>query len=512
MNKAINKIRLFLFTCSGEDNFILKRCNRTVQIRFAVIGVLVLLIFVGCFFSATLFSYSLFQGAKWASIPIGIFWGAMIVNIYLLLLHTISPAIIPLSSKKKKKSNSLLNDENEVSFLTLSMFLRIGFMMLLAIIIAQPLNFSILSSTVKTHLLEHKIQERVKLYALTNSHLIKLELQNQKEFNEKTITKLNIDEADLVSNQLTLINDKISRDGIFLNKASNELKKLDKIDLHIFLNEKEKKDKLSIINNLEQKLNVELASDKSFIDNLNTVSISGVLQADYDNLKVNLSSLVTEKIDNYNKLNNLLNKSNFYIKTIQLLLIENPFSWIITLLVCLAFLAPIYLKYKVRDISARMFKSEENESKIVRLREELINTKDFNWLEKKIKTTNIRTIRTSDYYFQRMLVEHKIILEEYDQTKKMFSERLTANIKIYNTNSLTRLLPLLEKLKKVNLKKYQELSTQIIHEYKDEVMIKYEYWLDCPFRTKRVHTVAIKNNEVGLLDFVYNNTEEDQNQ
>jgi hypothetical protein len=510
MNKTINQIRLFLFTCSGEDNFILKRCNGVIQMRFAVIGVLVLLIFVGCFFSATLFSYSLFQGAKWASIPIGIFWGAMVVNIYLLLLHTISPTIIPLSSKKKRKNSSLLNVENEVRFLTLSMFLRIGFMMLLAIIIAQPLNFSILSSTVKTHLLKHKIQERVKLYALTNSQLIKEELVNQKEFNKKIRNKLSSDDASLIVNHLTLINDKITRDGHFLNTATKELNKLDKIDCHVFLNKTEKKDKLSIINNLEQKLNDELASDKSFINNLNTVSISGILQADYENLKLNLSSLVTEKIDNYNKHNNLLNKSNFYIKTIQLLLIENPLSWIITLLVCLAFLTPIYLKYKVRDISTSMFKSEENEPKIVRLREELINTKDFNWLENKIKSTNIKNIRTSDYYFQRMLVEHKIILEEYDQSKKMYSEKLTANIKQYNTNSLKRLIPQLEKLKKVNLTKYQEFYTQIIHEYKNEIVIKYEYWLDCPFRTKKINKISVINNEIGLLDFVYNQTNEDE--
>ena len=241
MNKTISDIRLFLFTCSGEDNYILKRCNRGIQKRFALIGFFVVLIFVGCFFSATLFSYSLFQGAKWISVPIGVFWGAMIVNIYLLLLHTISPAIIPLASKKKSRNNDSDNvKENQNTFLTFSMLSRIGFIMLLAIIIAQPLNYSILFSTIKTDLDKHKIQERVKLYALTNKHLIQAELENQKDLNQKLFNKLSFNEASQVSTQLQLINAKISRDGKFITYASEKLNELEKVDCHFFLSSKEK--------------------------------------------------------------------------------------------------------------------------------------------------------------------------------------------------------------------------------------------------------------------------------
>ena len=72
MNKTINEIRQFLFTCSGEDNFILKRCKKRIQIRFAFIGFFVVLIFVGCFLSATLFTLSLFEDALWFDILFGI--------------------------------------------------------------------------------------------------------------------------------------------------------------------------------------------------------------------------------------------------------------------------------------------------------------------------------------------------------------------------------------------------------------------------------------------------------
>jgi len=390
------------------------------------------------------------------------------------------------------------------------MFSRIAFMMLLAIIIAQPLNVFLLSKSVQTSIEKHKIQESVKLYTLTNSHLIKEELQNQKDLNQKIKNRLNSNDALIISNHLQILNDKISNDEQFIIIASKKLTQLDKIDCHIFLNKKEKLKKETIINELAIHLENELSSDRLFIDNINSMSILGDFKTDYNEFKTNLSTLVKEKLENYDKLNCVLNKSNFYIKTIQLLLIENPFSWIVTLAICLIFLIPIYLKYKARDVSANIFKSKEHEPNIIRLREELINTKDFNWLEKKIKTVNSSEIRITDYYFQRMLIEHKIILEEYDITKKIFSEKLTLSIKNYNHNSFTRLLPLLEKLKKVDFSKYQELSTQIIKEYKDEVVVKYEYWLDMPFRTKRVHTVTITNNEVGLLDFVYNQPEKDE--
>ncbi len=504
MNKTYNDIRLFLFTCSGEDNFILKRCKVQIQSRFALLGFFVLFIFVGCFFSATFFTYSLFdEKARLLSIPMGIIWGSIVVNIYLLLLHTISPAIIPLSSKKKIKNNTEAIKQN--SFLTMSMALRMSFMILLAIIIAQPLNVCLLSPTVETSIEKHKIQERVKLYSSTNKGLIKNELLDQKEFIEKTENRISSDEAQTISSQIQTINSKINKDSLFIVNTSKQIKQLSLIDKNSFLTYKQISEKELILSNLDNLLIEESQSDNDFISTINSIKINGSLKNDFDNYKKKLTLLINEKIDNYNALNDLLNNSKFYAKTIQLLLVENPLSWVVTILVCLLFLFPIYYKYKIRDLSAEIFKKQEqNEPEIIKLREELINTQNFNWLEKKIKSTNIKNIRTSDYYFQRMLIEHKIILEEYDLSKKKFSQILTSNIKQYNRNSLKRLLPLLDKLKQVNLVKHNEISKQIFEEYVDEEMIKYEYWLDCPFRTKLRYIAALKNNEKDFLDFIYN--------
>jgi hypothetical protein len=115
-----------------------------------------------------------------------------------------------------------------------------------------------------------------------------------------------------------------------------------------------------------------------------------------------------------------------------------------------------------------------------------------------------------DYYFQRMLIEHKMILEEYDNAKKQYSNILTEVVTSYNEACQKRLSILLEKLKKVSVEKYQETVSLINQEYKDERLIKYEYWLDMPFRTKKEELLPFVENQVGLLDFVYNSTNEEE--
>lgn len=504
MNKWINEIRLFLFTCSGEDNSILVRCKTRIQVWFAAIGFFVLLIFLGCLISAYFFTNSLFNGAVWASIPIGIFWGAMVVNIYLLLLHTISPAIIPLASKKKSKKVKENIEEVKTTFLTLSMFLRLSFMMLLAIIIAQPLNVYLLKSSVAISLEKHKLQERVKLYATTNQSLINNELEFQKDFNRKINTKITLNEDSSTDSQFQILNSKIAGDSIFLQKAILSLKKLDSLNTHWTLtpNEKEKHSKL--LDNIDSLLQNELESDQNFLINLESLNVPLSIKKEFNDFKKNIIPLINDKTENYNALTTLLEKSNFYVKTIQLLLFENPLSWLISLAVCFLFLIPIGLKYEARNMSAKMFlENNKDDFQLIKLRQELINTTDFKWLEKTIKKIDASEIRTTDYYFQRMLIEHKMILEEYENAKKQYSEILTGRAKSYSKSCQERLKPLLEKLKKVSVTKYQEKLSLINEEYKDELLVKYEYWVDSPFRTKKRDAKSIKNNESDLLQLLY---------
>ena len=82
-------------------------------------------------------------------------------------------------------------------------------------------------------------------------------------------------------------------------------------------------------------------------------------------------------------------------------------------------------------------------------------------------------------------------------------------LRLYNKSVRDKLSPLLAKLKGLNQNRYQVYQEIVNTELKDEIIVKYEHWLDMPFRTKRAQTVAIKNTEVGLLDFVYNKNDEE---
>ncbi len=150
MNKAINRLRLFFCTFSGEDDYIIRKCEARIQISFALIGLFVILVFLGCWASATLFMSHLFEGSILISVFVGIIWAMLVTNLYLLLLYTISPALLPISRHTKEKKISLKKGETEViekpeSPFTSSFIFRLSLIILLAIIITQPFNVLIFS-------------------------------------------------------------------------------------------------------------------------------------------------------------------------------------------------------------------------------------------------------------------------------------------------------------------------------------------------------------------------------
>lgn len=147
MYKIVNRLRLFFCFFSGEDDFLISGNNAKLQISFASIGFFVLLIFIGCWISASLFLSHLFDGNKWISISIGIIWALLVTNLYLLMLYTISPALLPYKDKKASKVlHTTPKDSISESPYTFSLFFRIGLIILLALIIVQPFNIFFLST------------------------------------------------------------------------------------------------------------------------------------------------------------------------------------------------------------------------------------------------------------------------------------------------------------------------------------------------------------------------------
>lgn len=144
MNRAVNRLRLFFCTFSGEDNYIINRCETSIKISFALIGLFVIIVFIGCWLSADLFMDHLFAGNQWMSAFVGIIWAMLVTNLYLLLLYTISPTLLPVANKKKKKNRKeRISPESKSkleSTFTTSFIFRITFILLLATIIIQPFN------------------------------------------------------------------------------------------------------------------------------------------------------------------------------------------------------------------------------------------------------------------------------------------------------------------------------------------------------------------------------------
>jgi hypothetical protein len=137
MSSLPKNIRNNLCKFSGEDFAIIRVCNKKIQLYFSIIGFFVLLILLCCFLSALSFTEHLFHNA-FTDISVGIIWGYIVTNLYVLLLYTINPNILPKKEKRLKSSIKRSFDFN------ISLALRICLVALLAIITAQPLNILIL--------------------------------------------------------------------------------------------------------------------------------------------------------------------------------------------------------------------------------------------------------------------------------------------------------------------------------------------------------------------------------
>lgn len=156
----MKKLRDSLCIFSGEDFSVIRKCDLKIQVYFSLIGSFVLAILLCCFISAYLFTDSLFHSPI-QDIGIALVWGFIVTNLYVLLLYTISPTILPTSIKEKKFKIV----ESETNSINASFILRIGLLILLAIIIAQPLNVWLLSSPNNTYANTIKILLSTNIFA-----------------------------------------------------------------------------------------------------------------------------------------------------------------------------------------------------------------------------------------------------------------------------------------------------------------------------------------------------------
>lgn len=143
MSSILKSISNNLCKLSGEDFAIIQKCSKKIRIHFTWIGFFVLLILICCFISAFYFTEHLFH-SEILDVLVGFIWGYIVTNMYVLLLYTITPTLLPTKSKNKKK----LFVAQKFNF-SLSMIIRVVMMLLLAIVTAQPLSVMILNPETK---------------------------------------------------------------------------------------------------------------------------------------------------------------------------------------------------------------------------------------------------------------------------------------------------------------------------------------------------------------------------
>lgn len=291
MSSLLKGIRNNLCKFSGEDYSIIRVCNTKIQFYFMLIGFFVSLILLFCFLSALNFTEHLFHNII-ADIGVGIIWGYIVTNLYVLLLYTITPTLLP---KKKGIKNAKKIKPFELNS---SMAFRIGLVIILAIITAQPLNILILKP---------------------NSEAFAYDIR------------------DLIS--------------------------------------------------------------------------------------------------------------------------HNVFAWVITILVIIVFLLPIYLKYTIRKLG--------------------------------------------EFYEKKADIKKRIIADDYKKFKHEYSNLLESNIAKYNKKVWENLMPHLKTLKKINPIAYQKHFIEIKNELINEKIDKYEYWSNPPYRTEHKSDKRITLSEQALLDHIY---------
>src|SRR6266540_3174342 len=232
----------WLISLSGEDAQIIfnTKTKESVKITFAFIGCFVLMIFIVSFYSSTHFIYQLFNKNLFFAIPIGIVWGLMIVNIYLLLLYTLTPMILKgkertikgIKTKETKDSRLLSN---------ISIGFRVGFVVLIAIIIAQP--WLITTFSVQEQLDVYKQQYRNNFLIQADSILISQEIKLNKELNQNlNLVSVGKSDSVLIAHAGKDIFNKIQEDARFLSDASILMNEIYKADKSWDINKKNKTD------------------------------------------------------------------------------------------------------------------------------------------------------------------------------------------------------------------------------------------------------------------------------
>jgi hypothetical protein len=140
MPKFLDNKGLWWF--AGEDPYVLSQCSKKLRRKFSFIGILVVLISV---ISATGIAFGVEQilNSTTADIIIGVYFALFVFILYLFVLHTLSRNVLP-------------NEGVDWTGKIISYSIRIGFLIILGILVAQPLNYLLFKKVVDNELVAFK--------------------------------------------------------------------------------------------------------------------------------------------------------------------------------------------------------------------------------------------------------------------------------------------------------------------------------------------------------------------
>ncbi|WP_313580611.1 hypothetical protein [Chishuiella sp.] len=486
MKEKFKKFKNFFLFFSSEDYYLIKEYRKSIgnskkdkkkkiklDLYFTIIGLLVFLLFIGTTFSFMIFVFNTLKGySKLLSIPIGIFLGLLIANIYYFLLYTISPVILPKADKKKKKKKKILDLDNKDEFnsiFSFSFIFRFLFIAFIAIIISQPLSEFVIFNVypekyAKTENLEierYKAKTITSAYILKDDLLVQKEKKNVEEFNSKIEQIINLSDSDKLklSAVTYLFNQKYLADNEFINQLkiiNKELSEQGKIPL-----QSRNSKKLSfIIQNSKNIINNEIIEDKeNLLYNTKIIFDSPEINKAYKKVLNNWKLITEEKLMANQEILNVLKNNAFYTLKLKLLSSGNFLSQLISIIFIAIFSSPIIFKYMIR--------------------------------------------KRFDYYAYKANLEKEIISNAYNLYIKQHNEILNYKIEESITDSKSNLKNSLEILKKHNKEAYYKIKEDITYYTLKKLPInKYEHWADPPFRTKRKSEKVYKS-EKDLLNKIY---------
>ena len=147
-----SKLLYFFWFLSGEDYLLIAKSTEYVKRQFAVIGIIVFFISgltlgsIICLIRHIFYDTSLF-----ITLVVGGLWCFLISNLYVFLLYTISPTLLPVSrnARRRLKKGDVQLTENFIYSptaisRTISLLFRVFMILLLAIFLSIPLNMEIL--------------------------------------------------------------------------------------------------------------------------------------------------------------------------------------------------------------------------------------------------------------------------------------------------------------------------------------------------------------------------------